>query len=529
MAIIKPVQGYAPMQRQRKDFFPFVNGMRSQIFKGVGANRAAGVWFKDGKLKKMLGTESFKNLADATSIVYMGEYQKSDGTYQMLVAYAVSTYYVLRAIEEDGTIVTPTGGAGDVHFTSSLFSSVQLFALTFVGNNSSTTPFHSWNGTLLTAVTDSSLTLIKGVARDGKRIAVISDNSVNFSSDGLTTTWTNTGVNANGKYSTSLRNPKALISGGMGIIVIGDTGSEAHKVVPNAASDEVSADTKIDGYNDNAIGTDMQQKACMGKTMTWRVTEGGIIATNPFNGESTNVTEMGRINEYWDTWDTTTASIAYDELNEQIVCSVKEGAQNDILVCIDVTKEELPISIKTSQYYRYLTSIDNQLYGGGSRNGDTDKLFSSLTTVTHTNTTFRYISEWDELSNQLYWKLFKRLYVAANLSPDSSMTVKIYFDGEVIPKLTKTFTSEDMTTSASGMPLYDAPYGMYIFGGGAADMEAQNTDILGENKVTKRFSTVCVEVTESSGEPFELYDMILEYKTKNKFYHSLSRKSALFQ
>ena len=525
MVIRQPKTGYAPMQRQRKALFPFLNGMRSEENEGVGANRAENVWFKDNKLQKMDGTSVLKTIASIAKITYLGEFQKSDGTYQVIVTYPVSTYYVMRAIESDGTVVTPSGGAGDVHFTSSEFSSVQILALGFIGNNSATTQLYSWNGAALTAVANGP-TLIRGVARDGKRLAIITTNDAKFSGDAITTDFTaGTGVNVTGDYSLSIKSPRAVYSAGMGIIIVGETGSEAHKVVTNAASDDVNADTKIDSYNDKEHGVTKQKQVTMGKEFIWRVTPEGIMRTNPFNGQTVNVTDMGKIGRYWKEWTTTDSAIAYDENNEQVVCAVKEDAQNDTLVCIDATREDLPVSIKPSQYYNVLASVDNQMYGGGSREGNVDKLFKTDSDRTGDDVTFRYITEWIPFTNQLYWKVFKNLHIAASLHPDSSMKVKIYFDGSTEATYTETFTTSD-TIGEGG--LTDYTYGMYIFGGSLAGIETANSDELGELKTTKKFSTMCVEVYETSGDEFEVHDMILEYKSKNKFYHQLTRKNVLF-
>jgi len=334
------------------------------------------------------------------------------------------------------------------------------------------------------------------------------------------------GVLSSAKYGTSIRAPRAIVTAGMGVIIVGETASEAHKVVPNNASDEISADTKIDNYNDRELGVQLNKQAVMGNSFVWRLTKEGIMRTNPFNGETVNVTDFGKMRRYWTTKvDTTDGSIGYDEENEQVVASVKVGGQNDTLICIDSTKEDMPISVKTSAYYASLGTINNQLYGGGSRDGTIDKLFLTRTESDAGNVVFRYISEWDELASQLYWKNFKRMFIAANLSPSSSMTVKIYFDGETDASYTETFTTQDTTEATSG----DAPYGIYQFrGGGFVDLVEENSDEAGESKKTKRFSTVAIEIYENSGADFTVHDVIFEYKSKNKFYHSFTHKNVLF-
>lgn len=594
------------MQRQRKQLFPFRNGMRSIEFQGVGANRAENAWFKDGRLKKMYGEEVFKVLESVENIVFLSEYQKDDGTFQIIYCFKESDgVYRFRVLDEDGNnvilgvesvvtgagtvnatedspnitgtatsfttffevgnsitnigdgriykiikitddthltldrpyeatsiisttydkMINPGGLSSDISFDSSEFDFETVLGNGFLSNYSSSNYLHRWNGESLAIVT-SVTPYIRGVGRDGKRLAIITRDGAEFSQDAPDTVFRGgTGVTVSGEYNTSIRSPRAILTAGVGVVIIGDTGSESHKVIPNNASDDVSADTKIDGYNDKEHGVDMAKKATMGKSFIWRVTPEGIMKTNPFNGETINVTDIGKTRRYFsELWDTSNAAIAYDETNEQVVCALKEGAQNDILLCIDATQEDVPVSIKPQMYYNYLTSINNQMYGGGSREGVIDKLFTGQSDRDGKGVTFKYITEWDELTNQMYWKLFKRLYIAANLSPNSSMTAKIYFDGETSPRYTETFTAEDVTSSAGA----DAPYGLYLFASGAVDLGTQNTDTLGENKVTKRFSTVCIEIYENSGEPFELHDMILEYKTKNKFYHGYAYKNVLF-
>ena len=526
--IITNKQGYAPNQRNRKSYFPFTNGMRSVEFKGVGANLAQNVTYKDGFVKKQEGISRFKTLPAGASVYNIGGFQKTDGTYQVLYAVKIGAVYKIRAVEEDdGTVVTPTGGAGDVDFTSDIFSFEQINALGAVGNYSATTPLYSWNGAALVAIANAP-TLIRGLGRDGVRLATIDDTSAKFS--GITVLSASdftagTGVNVSGTYSLSIRAPKAIVTAGMGVIVIGEVGSEAHKVIPNAASDNVSADTRLGNYNDRELGVLTNQQACMGKQYVWRVTNAGIMRTNPFNGETENVTDTGKIGRYWnEEYDSASATIGYDSEHETIVCVTKKGAQNDTAIVIDITQKELPISVKPGCYYSCVANINNKLYGGGSREAILDTLFDGTSTVSGTARIFRFIGEWDGLTSAMYWKVMKRLHIFANLSPEDEMTVKLYFDGDTSAVHTETFTTTDRAGSLDA----DAPYGMYVFGAGSADMETENNDDIRRSLFTKRFSTMCIEVYNNSVNEFEVYDISIEFKTKNKYFDSVSMPSNLF-
>lgn len=603
--IINKRQGYQPMQRERKPLYPFINGMRSNENEGIGANRAENTWFKDGKLEKSYGAEVFKTIASIANIVFLAEFQKPDGAYQIIVCYKIGLVYKFRAIEEDGTLTVPavevvTAGAGtvtatnnspnivgastafetfftigqsfrtnpgdgriyrvikitdDTHITidrpyegttiedtgydkmvnpggvtdpdfqSDEFSFETVVGSGFLSNNASSNYLYQWTGTAIAPVLNAT-PYIRGLARDGKRLAIITPDGAEFSQDTPTTVFRGgTGVRVSGKYNTSIKSPRAIKSAGMGVIIIGETGTEAHKVITNAASDDVSADTKIDNYNDREHGVVLQKQVTMGKEFIWRVTPEGIMKTNPFNGQTVNVTDVGKIGRYWETWDISNSSIAYDENNEQVVCVVKEGGQNDTVVMIDASRDDMPISIKPSQYYNILATVNNQLYGGGSREGTIDKLFYGTTTITSDDIAFRYISEWMPLTNEMYWKLFKNLHISASLHPDSSMVVRIYFDGSTEASFEQTFTTVD-TIGESG--LTDFAYGMYIFGGSVEGFETANSDQIGESIKTKKFSTMCIEVYEKSSHKFKLHDIIVEYKTKNNFYHGLARKNVLF-
>ena len=159
-----------PTPKERKNYFPWKFGLRSSEYQGVGAALAENCYLKDGRIKKLKGQEVWKDTSTPAEIVWMGQYEKSDGTFQVLYAYLSGSIYLLKAVNEDLSITTPTGGAGDVNFTSSNFDIVQIGTTAYISNESATTPMYSWNGTALTAISNAPLSP-KYLLRDGNRLA----------------------------------------------------------------------------------------------------------------------------------------------------------------------------------------------------------------------------------------------------------------------------------------------------------------------------------------------------------------------
>ena len=129
-------------RKTRKSYFPFQKGMRGQIFTN-GANYQLNLQQKQGVLEK-IKQSAFKALINNfDSIVYITGHQLTDGTYQALIFGLDGSDIKLRVIEPDGTITTPTSGAGDLVF-SGLVTSRQVNENTLISYSGGA---RTWNGT----------------------------------------------------------------------------------------------------------------------------------------------------------------------------------------------------------------------------------------------------------------------------------------------------------------------------------------------------------------------------------------------
>lgn len=508
------------MKITRKTYAPFVHLLRSTEFQGVGACLAENVYTENGHLKKLRGTELWTDVSAAAEILWLGGYEKSDGTFQVLAAYKSGSIYLIRAIEEDKTVTTPSGGAGDVNFTSSVFDFTQLGTTGFISNESATTPLYSWDGTTLTAVTNAPSSP-KFVLRDGNRIVCGNE----FSSVDVSTNWdSGTNVNQSGKYATSL-DPTGGIIAGSGVILFGRMGAEAHKSIPNDASDDISAKTKLENFNYTGMGIKNRRQVCAGKNFVYFCNEEGIHEMNPYDGNTTNLVEYGNIKKRWDALDTSNAVIEYDSENDRVCVLVRTVGQNNRLVVVEADKKERPISMQTESFYTCLANINNQLYGGDSQDGKIYQIFNTWASKEAGNINFRWIMEWDSLENPLLEKRLKRIAIFANLHPSSSFTAKLYKNGSTTAIDTETFS----VSSSVKIPSTIGELGKYIFSLGKSWTSAEdNKDYMKRYNHTALVSTYALEITETSQKSFEVYDILLEYKPSSRLVPSLSLTNTLF-
>lgn len=514
-----------PTQKQRKTYFPFKFMLRSAEYQGIGSSLAENCEIQDGRLDKMKGQEIWKDTVTPDGIVWMGGYEKSDGTYQVLYAYKSGAIYLLRAVEEDDlSIVTPTGGAGDVNFTSSNFDFTSIGTTGYISNESATTPMYSWDGATLTSITNAPASPAY-LLRDGNRLATNKSFSDEAPAD-----WTGgAGVTASGDYAMSIE-PTGGVVAGAGIIVFGKLGAESHKVIPNNASDNVSAKTKIEGFNYTGLGIQNTHQCVAGGNFVYFFNSDGIFEMNPYDGSTTNLAESGNIEKRWRNFNLTNSFIDYDTKNKKIVIVVRTLGQNDTMVTVDIEWKERPISIATGAFFSSSATVNNQYYAGSSHDGNILKMFETFTNRDATALQFRYIIEWDAITNAMFEKRLKRFAIFANLNPQSSFTAKIYKDGSHEPFKTQTFTT---TASLQGGSLGTvlAPWGKYVFNmGGDRDTDStnSNTDKIQRSRSNSKVSTYTIEILEKSFYDFTLNDILLEYKTKGRLIPVQTLPNTLF-
>lgn len=571
----------AYVQKLRKSYFPFSFLLRSAPYQGKGALKAENCRIMDGRILKMKAAEEWTDIDSESAILHGHSYKKDDGTHQKFTVFLDNGYYVMRAIDSDKTLITPTlaeakevaftgtvtftngsaavsavgglftteltvgdliyldaeyanigqiksisnntnlvleevyagaGGAGigmrsSPHFTSDITSFEQIGAVLFIGNDETTLPLLMWNGSVL-AATANAPTGIKFLTRDKNRLVAGGERKTEFSGDAIATSndWdAEAGASGEGEYKTELIAPKAGISAGSGIIIVGEIGSDAQKVIPNNASDEISADTSIDGFSSPELGVDSPNKICAAGGFVYKLNAEGIHRMNSFNGESVNLTETGEIGRKWKNYDTTNGIIIYDIANKWVIACVTLGARNDTLIGIDVSKEELPIFTVPDSYYSSLFISGNELFAGSSSDGKIYKPFAV------TRSRIQYSHEWDGIDLPVTEKKIKKFSIFANVHPLSSFILNLYIDGSDTP-----FYSVTLSTSDSERKMRDGEWNGYVFEAGNIELNTLGVDYMKENRARTKFSTIRFEIIEDSQYDFEILDAVIEYKSKSK-------------
>lgn len=515
-----------PTKKELKTYFPFERMLRSQEFTGKGAALAENCYVDDGFLRKLKGQSLLKDLTQA-EIVWMSRrgYEKADGTFQILYAHASGGNFKLKALElDDLSIVTPSGGAGDVAFTSSNFDMVTIGTTGYISNESASTQGYSWDGAALTAITNFP-TSPKFILRDGNRITTLKS----FSGETLSDYTAGTGVAATGNYAISLE-PVGGVEAGIGSIFFGKMGAEAHKVIPNNASDDVSAKTKIENFSYTGLGIQNTHQVVAGKNNVYFLNEEGIQEMNPYTGATTNLVDIGNIKRRYANFNLTNAIIEYDSKNDRICVIVRTRGQNDTCIMVDTFREDRAISISPGSYFSSMANVNNQLYGGSSHDGKVVKMFDTFTDRDGGKLTFRWIMEWDALTNAMLEKRLKQFSIFASLNPQSSFKALLRKDGSHDPIATQTFT----TTAALGTGVLGTNrevWGKYILNlGGGRDVATSDTstDRMLKTRKNSKISTYSLEIIETSFYDFKVYDVLLQWKTKGKLIRSETFPNTLF-
>ena len=133
-------------QKLRKNYFPFAKGMSGEIFKS-GANYQLNMDNTQGVLQKVKQISESAEISGFTVVNYLSEHELTNGDSQTLVFGLLSSNLKLRVIEADGTITTPSAGAGDLTFTGTI-SARQVGLETIITHSGGQ---HNWDGTKLVA------------------------------------------------------------------------------------------------------------------------------------------------------------------------------------------------------------------------------------------------------------------------------------------------------------------------------------------------------------------------------------------
>lgn len=503
-------------------------GLMTVPFYGVGDQIVQNMRYESGFYRKMFGNSEFADLSGESSviesIILTEQFDKGDGTFQRIEAFRSSTSpdrFKIRALEDDGTITTPTGGAGDVAFTSDIFSWVQIGLNGYLSNRdtaASTKNLHSWNGTALTFISNAPDNP-DFIDRDGQRIALGAQGIMSFSqrSTAVLTSFTGgTSTDQNGNYNVSNPgNQTGAIAAAGGIVIFFQRGAELHKVSPNAAGDDLSGETRISGatgatgwnYNGNSIKNNFQLAA--DPNFLYIINDDGLIRIDPLTGQSTNLVEgNGAIQALWETLDIDDARLVYSpqDLMICVTTKVKGTAVNDRLVCWD-TKEE-QFYIKPSIFATSLGVIDNQLFSGENSGSLVFKVFDETTFEDGSGGTVlcRIKREKDGLGGPKIEKRLRRSSVFVNIHPNSKANVSTFLNGVRNSVNTYVISGNDIEDTSDLVETL----GEYIWASGGAD-PTENVDVVKSSYFTGRFGLISMEICENSTFDFRIYNYTVLY------------------
>jgi len=439
------------------------------------------------------------------------------GTSHQELSYGIR--YQFRAVAEDGTIVTPSGGAGDVNFIKSTFDWVQIGVTGYLINKDTEANGNmwSWNGTQLTAVTNCPDNP-EFLSRDGQRLVVGAEGIASFSqkSTAAITSFTGgTGANQSGNYNVAnAGTPRGALPVNGGIVICFSRGAEFHKVLPNNDNTDLKGETLITSWNYTGNGISNSKQIVASENSIFLFNEDGLIQIDSYTGQSVNLIEdSGAIRQYWDTLDKDSVVMEYSPREKMVVMTVKNTgeARNDRLLCLHVPYSaggRRVFYFKTNISVMSLGVVNNQLYGGSESTGDLIKIFDQTAYVDEDENeiTARIINEWDGLGNPRAEKRVQDVSVFAGLHPDSSYDIDMYVDGSATESRAIRTTTNDATNNSSVIELE----GLYVWGIGKPD-EDTLTPVVKTRAYNDKFGTYTTEITETSAEDFRVYSIGVQF------------------
>jgi len=485
-----------------------------------GANYQSNLSQDSGVLEKVKQNTPFVDASDFSAIQYIGEFITSTGEKQALYFGLIDAELKLRAVEEDGTILTPTGGLGDFVF-SGLITTRQVGTDVIIGYDGGN---KLWDGEAITANGDEE---VISQARDGGRVGYINtDGKAKFTDNTPTSGFTGgTGANANGDYNCGIPIATAIVEGGTGVIILGERNAEAHWVQPNNASDEVSSRTKIESFSYLGEGVTSERFVCSTGETLGLLNKSGVHEMDSYSGRTTNLIIGGKIERYWkERVDMTNGFIFYDRTNDWLIAQVAlDSPQNNVFLAFNRKEKGMPPFIIPEQYLSHAGVVGEDIIGALNAGGETFKLLDSYSIPDGTTSKSRYITEFDGLGTMQEDKNLLSVTAITDVNPDAILKMKVYFDNETVPSLEKTISIKDLT-----VPDGNAAYGEYVFAVGASDLVKEKV-VRGEKvKAGMRFKTIAVELWEESSDNFKVYDILLAYKATGRLSQTMSLKNNLF-
>lgn len=512
----------------------FVLGMNTQI--NAGNQIQLNALIKDGELHKMKGDSEFFDQTDADgSILKIGEYQKDDGTFQRLIMYYDGSDYKMRAIEDDGTETTPTGGAGDVAFTSPVFGYAQISLTGYISNKDTAANGNlwSWNGTQLTAIT-SCPDNPEWLGKRGRHLLVGAEGVAHFSrsDNNPLTTWTGGAAQfTEGEFRcTNSGTPTGVVDAGTGTIIAFRSGLELHNInilSDGAGSKYIDDETQENTFTFSGQGITEPEHIAAGFYYIYIINEGGFWSIDPIRGKAINLVgdESGKAGRYWGTFDISSASLAYSPKEKMVVCTLNtiDTGVNNLILCYHESSKSLCVK---SGNYETFEVVDGQLYGGSSIDGKIAKVFddSTYTDINGVKTKFRVISEWDTITKKTDQIIPVDLFLDLSADENDYITVNIYADGYIDdPIASFLFTVSDVTDTGS----ITAAIGNYTMGVGKSDDESIS-DLLAKSSLDTPFYTYCWEVIHESASDCRLRNVDLQFVSNGEIPSDKSFPNDLF-
>lgn len=492
----------------------FRRGMNTDPYTGAGFQVSQGMKRNNGRMVKLFGDSLRYNFGSGVSVVKIESYEKSNGTFQELYFINDGSTVKLRAIEEDGTVVTPTGGAGDVDFESNIIRYAQI-SLTGYISSFTKSSIYLWDGSSLTTI--SGATGYTSLSKEGIRLVYTGNGVAGFSGadNPLTGLASGIGSEAYGNYTPNTSGtPVAAYASSVGTLLAFTSGFELHTIVQLDSGDGLKDDTRILDFQYKGEGIRNANQFCFGSYYGYAVNKSGIIRIDPRFGRSVNLleeeekTKSYRIKEYFDSFDQTNAVIAYAP-KQQMICvalNTNNTGQNDIVLLYHEPTGDFHV-VKGN--YDTFGVVNEELYAGSSVDGRVFKLFDRNTYSDGYGNTrkVRLISEWDTIGDHNRQKIPLDFFSFFNAHSESTVTINLYINGDIdAPVATFTHTPDDQVDTSDMV----STLGEYILGMGRGD-DASASDYSGKNLFNEPFYSYCWEIIEESIYDFVVNDVTLEF------------------
>ena len=511
----------------------FSRGMNTTPYSGQGLQLAQNLFIKNGIISKMYGDTELHDFGSDVRVIDIFEYQKADGAFQVVCFIDDGSSVKLRAIEEDGTVITPSSGAGDLDFVDTTISFEQI-AITGYITSKTKTAVYTWDGTTLTAMAVTR-TNVLGMSKEGRRLTLIREGIAEFSrsdENPLTSIDGGTDTTLSGNYTPNISGfPVGIYSGSTGTLIAFTSGFELHNIIEYTDGSGITGDTRDKSFQYRGDGISKADQFLFGSYYGYAITEKGLIRIDPATGKAVNLMEEDkdsksyRIKDYFDKWDKQFAVIGYSPKDEMIVLSMLKGVSdsNDICICYHEPTKNFYLRRVN---YGSMGSVNRVLYSGSSVDGKVYKCFdrSSYSDGNGSPQTLRAVSEWDKLGDFGRVKLPIDFFTHFKGLAGQDVFLNLYINGEVsTPIATFSYSAEDKINT-SGLI---GDFGDYILGVGRSD-DINFSEYYSKDTFNVPIHTFCWEIVETSSQDFNIFESVIEYINLHEIESGNSFANSLF-